>query len=168
RVRGSEGLGESRVAHAAQRRAGLRAHARAHATRTGLARRIREDVRAEALTVSDEVGLQRDGRVAIVTIERPSDQNRLPCDAGPGAHRRRPRQGRRDGGRRAHQRRLAVLLDAHPRSHGPANVADGEHLQGELDAGGEVRGTHGWFVRPFYSVAEFEARWTFEGYPLSR
>ena len=32
------------------------------------------------------------------------------------------------------------FCDAHPRSRGPANVADGEHLQGQLDRGGEVHG----------------------------
>src|SRR5207302_7271564 len=71
-----------------------------HAARAGLARRVRENLRAGAMTrratgspgraerggewgaisgppTFTDVALQRDGRVVTITIDRPADQNRL-------------------------------------------------------------------------------------------
>src|SRR6267378_4139802 len=100
RVRASQGVGDSGVEPAARRGPGLRGHAQAHAARAGLARRVRENLRAGAMTrratgspgraerggvwgaisgppTFTDVALQRDGRVGTITIDRPADQNRL-------------------------------------------------------------------------------------------
>src|SRR6185295_3595861 len=63
RVRAPQGLGDRRLERAARRGTDLNHHAQSHAARGGLARRLRQDVRAPG----EEVAMRLSGKVALVS-----------------------------------------------------------------------------------------------------